>query len=1371
MSKTHPKHIRLRDLLLFLVLVTPTVGQFTLPFLYMPLRRLFPTRLTSSGKQGKVTTEHIKILSGWSLEKAHSETLADVFTQLVRTDFYIYSFTAADLVDLNYHWSYQIPFDSLNSSFSIESVASTLNAADFQQEFLKFTSEKFLFSVNNVASRLGIPAINLSRSYDPGDWDTVVHAMIMESSMAYSNKLQLPSVDALAQLVKIETQELLSLNLSTFEALVFPFPPKKAILDTNTTSMIFNSSGISEALYAESTLIEALKHEEIKLSPHQFAILYNISNEQVKTLDRSTLNQIYHMCKSPMKAILNLTLPDASRKVVGSESHTPPCPVLINIKGNSMSSFQNNPVIIAEEMTVLNILTTVANLPWFAVRWSVDASLSDWEILDAVTLPQLAGISGYGVESLRNDSVSESVKLVFALRANRTLYNRTEAYRVFIRGVLKETFNLTLSEVTTLIEVPDDSLQNVSSAFLFKSFFNATVNYFKLNFSEIISALQMTEEQLHYLPRQEWNDTIPVIVDAVVQIEAVKVQMSTENLFQLLGFKSNELSISQLKELIRTRIQDVKQRKMKFENDPISWYLANNSISDADYLNTSVHTLLLSASNFTDAELKLVYDLNRDQLFILGGMRFSDLPRVCDLDTSATKERTLYNITKELVGIRESRALCKTTKFYVEARHRNLSYLQTAFSFITNSTTSFVHLTEMVTRLPWRQNVWAFDLKMEDWRVLYVLNQDTFREDTGFTKDEFLSKTLLQVFQRSLQFQTDNDPKLRVRENQSREPTLNILYDLFNTNEDDLIRFSGKSKAEYDVLFPIEVVPLVYKYLGAKFNVSMKTLEASLNLKPGDLDKLAPTEWSELIPLVKAEVIRSDREQLGVNLSNFAKLLLETSASLLNLTLAQMESKWDNTFTRLMKGKTAMEKESLLQILTSIGVKREIVEEVTILIFIENRINLTKSELLLLYNFSSTGIEVLGNYTFKELPEYCELSKEDLYNKRPHDIVVSLLGHNNDVKCRKIALLVAAATISVDELATKFSLNVRDGVSMLTMFEDLFQVPWPKIAWAVNASLADWPVLGATSLSNISNLLLETADNLKRLKSFREITIQLLAVPQNSYTLLLNDYRSELKSKASNLLNVNSSKVCNGCNIVNILWNSLTQLNSQIDFDIHILPNKLNVSPYEFNLTLPSRWSLMVFPIVRDVYAQAARALGMDSDRFSTLLGVRTKTIQNMTLKKFEVFLEQSIRPFIAAKTALTKMSFVHLITVKGKDFAVLRNETVFDVIDSLISVPIQNVSFIFNWTARQQAKLKNYTLDDMVYYRAGGLLGVGSASMFNLVSFILRQTLPPRTPSPPTLSPCKQGFDRVVNDTKCIGKVVFDFLLNVLEDSLNCAL
>ena len=201
---------------------------------------------------------------------------------------------------------------------------------------------------------------------------------------------------------------------------------------------------------------------------------------------------------------------------------------------------------------------------------------------------------------------------------------------------------------------------------------------------------------------------------------------------------------------------------------------------------------------------------------------------------------------------------------------------------------------------------------------------------------------------------------------------------------------------------------------------------------------------------------------------------------------------------------------------------------------------------------------------------------------------------------------------------------------------------------------------------------------------------------------------------------------------------------------------ELNVNPYEFNLTLPSRWSLLVLPIVRDVYSRAARVLGMDPDRLSTLLNVPAEVVRNMSLQNFTDLLEQSIRPFIDAKTSLMISSLLDLATAKGANLTVLLNESIFDVIDLLVNVPIQNISFIFNWTAMERARLRNYTLADILYYKEVGLRGLADGNLLSLANFILKETLLPHTTSPPTLAPCKGGLTKVSSDAECTGNLLF---------------
>ena len=339
---------------------------------------------------------------------------------------------------------------------------------------------------------------------------------------------------------------------------------------------------------------------------------------------------------------------------------TPPCPVLIAIKGKSIASFE--PVINLQNTSVLEILTTVSNLTWRNVRIAVNASLPDWDFLDSVTLTQLATISGNSLETMLNDSVSEAVELVFRMRANGTLNDKTDIHRAFIWRLLEEKFNMTLIEVANLTRMPEVDFLNASSPSLFRSFLAATFTYFRLNLSHIVASVQVSSEEVLYnMPRQEWKNVIFAVINNVIKSEAADLQMSADNLLQFLRVASVDLSISQLKRLIKNQIPEVKLKKRKFEADPISLYLTQNSVSDADYLNSTVLSLVSAASGYSQEELKLAYSYSSDEIFILSLMRISELPLYCALNTSAIKGRTPYNITAELVGISGTPSACKST--------------------------------------------------------------------------------------------------------------------------------------------------------------------------------------------------------------------------------------------------------------------------------------------------------------------------------------------------------------------------------------------------------------------------------------------------------------------------------------------------------------------------------------------------------------------------------------------------------------------------------------------------------------------------------------------------------------------------------------
>ena len=508
---------KIGEVFVFLLLLCPipVSGQFILPFLYMPLKPLFPNILGNDPKFLKVTSEHARTANDWSLGQTYS---TEMLTIVVEAFLVVHNApSAADLADHDNYWSYTISFNEVNSSLSDPDVAKTRTPAQFQQDLLAFISWKFLFNIDDVALTLGIPAATLSSSYDPANWETVVHAIIQETSSAFSRLLTLPSENSLAELLGMCTHDFLNTNLSRFEDLVFPFLLKKAILDSNITSYLISSSGIIPGeLYNDVTVTKILqRHQNITLSSKQFGILYNLTSDQSKAIGCTTFYQIFRTCNISIKTILSITLPKVSWSIVGSVHITPPCPVLIDMKGKSVTSFDS--LVNPRNTTLLEILTAVANLTWRTVYQAVNASLPDWELLDSVTLQQLAQISGVPLETLLNGSISEAVELVLKMRENGTLANKIDAHRGYIRGLLEEKFNLTLNEVVNLTGMPKASFQDASSPWLFRRFLNATVTYFGLNLSEILVSVQASEDELFNLPRQGWKSLIPVIVDRVVK--------------------------------------------------------------------------------------------------------------------------------------------------------------------------------------------------------------------------------------------------------------------------------------------------------------------------------------------------------------------------------------------------------------------------------------------------------------------------------------------------------------------------------------------------------------------------------------------------------------------------------------------------------------------------------------------------------------------------------------------------------------------------------------------------------------------------------------------------------------------------------------
>jgi len=72
----------------------------------MPIKHFFPT-FGSDPKHDKVTTEHVRLLNGLSLEKVYNETMVGILSQLTSAGFFLPTFDDAVLVELSYQWTYE----------------------------------------------------------------------------------------------------------------------------------------------------------------------------------------------------------------------------------------------------------------------------------------------------------------------------------------------------------------------------------------------------------------------------------------------------------------------------------------------------------------------------------------------------------------------------------------------------------------------------------------------------------------------------------------------------------------------------------------------------------------------------------------------------------------------------------------------------------------------------------------------------------------------------------------------------------------------------------------------------------------------------------------------------------------------------------------------------------------------------------------------------------------------------------------------------------------------------------------------------------------------------------------------------------------
>ena len=134
---------------LLVLLFSPllAVGQFVLPFLYMPLKSLFPTLLGSGAKQLKVTFEHVRIGNGWTVQATYGGTTQELLSEALAKIVLDFDISASNLTDLDYNWSYTIPFNEADPSLSNVQFVRGKTAGYVQEQLLKIVSQKFHFQL------------------------------------------------------------------------------------------------------------------------------------------------------------------------------------------------------------------------------------------------------------------------------------------------------------------------------------------------------------------------------------------------------------------------------------------------------------------------------------------------------------------------------------------------------------------------------------------------------------------------------------------------------------------------------------------------------------------------------------------------------------------------------------------------------------------------------------------------------------------------------------------------------------------------------------------------------------------------------------------------------------------------------------------------------------------------------------------------------------------------------------------------------------------------------------------------------------------------------------------------------------------------
>jgi len=1373
------RYIMIR-LLVFLLWCGATVfcagesNKIRLPILHMPMIDWQPLSSPWNDYSGdrlalakKLAPAHLaeKLSNLYTIESLYDNTAAKV--QGILNNEYISAQSppnSSTFTDINYYWSVVIPPSDIEDSVLETSNARFLKLGAIQEMMLINITRQMSIDLSKVAAKLSVPVRNLSYSYDPNKWEDVVHAMVAEGIQNYIAYLDVANEDKLAALFGMTTVELRNTTIKTFIDLLPPALANKRLIDNNKVKDILPMAGISSANSSDAVIFNMVKNLTTNLTVVQFGSLYNLTNHQQEATKRTTLLQFSQSCGIPMSQILDKTMPAVVWETIGNQFRSVSCFPLLKVKGININSLPG--LASPSSKTPLQILLHACNEYWKTCRFTMSLGPGDWECLDTQSLQQSAAsiqVSPSEV-TLLNSPTHDLVDVVYTSCGSLSLTK----YRSEVQIILETMFNLTISEVETLVGLNQAQIRSSSST-LVKSFLNASSTDLGIGLDTMYNTTTKTIQELFESPVYELYEIIPYIIRSAVKSPASQLHMTGPDTLFILKLFADNATIAQYKYAAKHVLPNIIVCKNKFENDSIGNLLTVKSMSDNSVLeNTTLH-LLLTASGFELDTMKTIYGMNDAQISVLSLLYVKHLIKYCNLDLAAVKSYSCYNLTVILTGISTKPATCKATTFYVAAKAKQMQELESVCSFVASTSLPLMRMIEQCSNLTWRYNARVLGVEMKDWPQMDILNREKLSQYSELNKDKIKTSTLVSLLGDANSIHTTSEAYKIAELPTYNNRTRSDLYSLFSTSTTKMSSNLGDSEATIYSYAALQMVEKLQEFLKQKYTISFLSTASTIGVPLDKLKYLAPTEWHEMISPLKNEIVASGSKQLSVTETNFKLLLAITDVP--RLSYSNLQLLWDTTFFRLLTGKNHAEKKTISTVQSMMGISLQVLHQETPLTFYNKYLNLTNIEMSILFGNTQTDFDIMTKFTFKELPCSCNISESQLLGVTPSLLVSSMIGKDDLTLCRPIAILVGFRSLSIDSLKAKFNITFNDTESFLTVAQSLSDLPYEKISWGLGSHMNDWPLLQAVSMNDYATAKSTNTSTLTNL-SFHNISA-LIVENKNSFTPQVHALHISLVEQASSLFNVSSSDVCGQCAIssADVLKTFLYHLGGIVYLDPRVIPlvSGFDCITHDSFVLQPSKWSLLLPGIIPQSFKNISKILNISENKLENILGFSRSEIFNMTLSEYIQLVTSRVKPMVACYRTVNTDNTLTKVLAKGKDITFMKEQTFIQTLSLICSdVDVYNMTSIMGWQGTNLSILHNYTFHNAALCKVMSIKSILSRSMVALASMMINEV------HNCVVIPCRSGTLRDQEYYNCTGMFItltilcFEKVLGLLKRFLD---